>query len=68
MPHDAKPLNGLGQGVFELKDDYDTDTYRLVYAVQIGKALYATLDAYQKQSKLGIATSKNDIELLAKRI
>lgn len=64
-PH-SKPLKAVGQGVFELKDDYDTDTYRLVYAVQIGKPLYV-LHALQKKSKRGIATSKKDIQLIAKR-
>ena len=66
MPPHAKHLKGMGQGIFELKDGYDTDTYRLVYAVQIGKNLYV-LHAFQKKSRKGIATSKKDIELIARR-
>ena len=53
-------------GVFELRDDYVSDTYRLVYAVQIGKRLYV-LHAFQKKSKTGIATPQKDIDLIAKR-
>ena len=52
--------------MFELRDDYVSDTYRLVYAVQIGKRLYV-LHAFQKKSKTGIATPQKDIDLIAKR-
>ena len=65
MPPHAKPFKGVG-GVFELRDDYVSDTYRLVYAVQIGKRLYV-LHAFQKKSKTGIATPQKDIDLIAKR-
>ncbi len=66
MPPHAKPFKGVGRGVFELWDDYQSDTYRLVYAVQIGKRLYV-LHAFQKKSKTGIATTQKDINLIAKR-
>jgi len=64
-PH-SKMLKGLGSGVFEIKDDFDSNTYRLVYAVQIGKRLYV-LHAFQKKSKKGIATPPRDVELIARR-
>jgi phage-related protein len=38
-PH-AKPLRGIGSGVFEIVDDYDTNTYRAVYAVKVGESIY----------------------------
>jgi phage-related protein len=66
MPPHAKPFKGVGGGVFELRDDYVSDTYRLVYAVQIGKRLYV-LHAFQKKSKTRIATPQKDIDLIAKR-
>ena len=66
MPPPAKPFKGIGGGVFKIRDDYATDTYRLIYAVQIGKRLYV-LHAFQKKSKKGIATSKKDIDLISKR-
>ncbi len=64
-PH-AKPLKGIGAGIFEIKDDYETDTYRLVYAVKIGTRLYV-LHAFQKKSKTGVAASKKDVALIARR-
>ena len=64
-PH-SKMLKGLGSGVFEIRDDFDSNTYRLVYAVQIGKRLYV-LHALQKKSKKGIATPPRDVELITRR-
>lgn len=64
-PH-SKRLTGLGNGVFEIRDDFDSNTYRLVYAVQIGKRLYV-LHAFQKKSKKGIATPPRDVELITRR-
>ena len=66
MPPHAKPFKGVGSGIFEIRNDYATDTYRLIYAVQIGKRLYV-LHAFQKKSKKGIATSKKDVDLISKR-
>lgn len=64
-PH-GKTFKGIGSGAFEIKDDFDSDTYRLVYAVQIGTRLYV-LHAFQKKSKKGIATPKKDVDLIARR-
>jgi len=64
-PH-GKMFKGIGSGVFEIKDDFDSDTYRLVYAVQIGTRLYV-LHVFQKKSKKGIATPKKDVDLIARR-
>ncbi len=66
MPPHAKPFKGIASGVFEVKDDFETNTYRLVYAVQIGTRLYV-LHAFQKKSTMGIATSKKDIDLIVRR-
>ena len=64
-PH-SKMFKGVGSGVFEIKDDFDSNTYRLVYAVQIGNRLYV-LHAFQKKSKKGIATPKKEVDLIARR-
>ena len=64
-PH-SKPLQGLGSGILEIRDDFDSNTYRLVYAVQIGKRLYV-LHAFQKKSKKGIATPPRDVEVITRR-
>lgn len=64
-PH-AKPFKGVGSGVFEIAKPFDTNTYRAVYAVQIGKRMYV-LHAFQKKSKRGIATTQSDIDLIKSR-
>jgi phage-related protein len=66
MPKDAKPFKGIGPGVFEIALRYDADAYRTVLAVQLGKKIYV-LHAFQKKSKKGIATPRQDIDLIRKR-
>jgi phage-related protein len=63
----AKPLTGIGSGVMEIVSDYDTNTYRAVYAVNINDTIYV-LHTFQKKSKSGIATPKPDIELIKQRL
>ena len=66
-PDSAKPWNGLGSGVYELVEDFRGDTFRAVYAVQIGDAIHV-LHAFQKKSKSGIATPLPDVKLIEKRL
>ena len=65
--HAAKPLKGLGSGVFEIIENHNTDTYRAVYTVQFEKAVYV-LHCFQKKSKSGIATPQQDIKLIQRRL
>ena len=44
---DVKPLTGLGSGVLEVVSDFDTNTFRAVYAVRFREAVYV-LHAFQK--------------------
>lgn len=61
---DAKPLKGFkGAVILEVVEDFDTDTYRAVYTVKFEGVVYV-LHAFQKKSKRGIATPKQDIELI----
>jgi phage-related protein len=61
---DAKPLKGFkGAGVLEIVDNFDGDTYRAVYTVKFESAVYV-LHVFQKKSKSGIATPKQDIDLI----
>jgi phage-related protein len=63
----AKPLKGFkGAGVLEVVEDFDGDTYRAVYTVKFEGVVYI-LHAFQKKSKHGIATPKQDIELIEAR-
>lgn len=66
-PPSSKPMRGLESGVFEIADDYDTNTYRAVYTVKIGRSLYV-LHAFQKKSKRGIATPKKEIDQIKRRL
>ncbi len=42
-------------------DDYSSNTYRAVYTVRFADAVYV-LHVFQKKSKHGIATPKEEIE------
>lgn len=65
---DAKPFKGFkGAGVLEIVEDYDGDTYRAVYTVKLAGVVYV-LHAFQKKSKQGIATPKQDIDLIKERL
>jgi phage-related protein len=66
MPKDAKPFKGVGGGVFEIALRHDTEAYRTVLAVQLGRKIYV-LHAFQKKSKQGIATPKQDVDLIRQR-
>jgi phage-related protein len=60
----AKPLKGFkGAGVLEVVEDFDGDTYRAVYTLKLAGVVYV-LHAFQKKSKKGIATPKQDVELI----
>ena len=62
----AKPFKGVGSGVFEIALRFDKDAYRVIYAVQIANKIYV-LHAFQKKSRRGIETSKQDIGLIKRR-
>jgi phage-related protein len=67
-PSSAKPLAGFrGASVLEIVDDFQTDTYRAVYTVKFGDAVYV-LHAFQKKSKRGTATPKAEIDLIKRRL
>jgi phage-related protein len=58
------PLKGLG--IREIRDDFDRDTYRVVYTVKLTNAVYV-LHAFKKKSKFGISTPKHDIDVVKQR-
>ena len=64
---DAKPLTGLGSGVLEVVSHFVDDTYRTVYTVRFKAAVYV-LHAFQKKAKKGIATPKQEIDLVKHRL
>ena len=66
-PDVAKPLTGLGAGVWELALRTRGDAYRIVYALQLGDAIWI-IHAFQKKAKSGIATPKHEIDLVRERL
>ena len=67
MPDIAKPLTGFGSGVMELALRHRGDVYRTVYALQIGDDIWV-VHAFQKKSKTGIKTPRQDIDLIDERL
>ena len=67
MAEIAKPLRGLGGGVYEIALAYRSDAYRAVYAVRLGAAIWV-VHAFQKKSKTGIKTPQQEIELIRQRL
>lgn len=63
----AKPLKGMGSGVFEVALAWRGDAYRAVYAVQLGRDIWV-VHAFQKKSKTRIKTPKQETDLLAARL
>ena len=63
----AKPLKGFGSGVLEVVARHDGDTYRAVYTVRFETAVYV-LHAFQKKARRGIATPKQELDLVRRRL
>jgi len=62
-----KPLPQFGGGVFELRETFERNAFRFVYAVKLEKAVYV-LRAFMKKSKSGIGLPKLDVELIEARL
>ena len=63
----SKPWKGEGPGIFEIVEDYGGDAFRAVYTVGFAQAVYV-LHAFQKKSKSGIKTPKDDVDLIGERL
>ena len=67
MADTAKPMKGLGSGVFEVALPHRGDAFRAVYAVQIGADIWVA-HAFQKKSTQGIKTPKREIDVIRERL
>lgn len=67
--HDqTKPLRGFGAAdVLEVIEDWRGDTFRAVYTVRYAARVFV-LHVFQKKSKKGAATPKQDLELIKHRL
>jgi phage-related protein len=64
----AKVMQGFGgSGVLELIESDMGGTYRAVYTVKFSQAVFV-LHCFQKKSKKGIATPKEDMDLILARL
>ena len=67
-PSAAKPLRGFGgAGVLEIIENFADDAYRAVYTVKFQKVVYV-LHCFQKKSKHGIKTPRQEIDLIRQRL
>lgn len=62
----AKPFKGHGSGIFEIVSDYDRNTYRAIYVVNWRETIYV-LHVFQKKSKKGIKTPREEIVVIEER-
>jgi phage-related protein len=63
----AKPMQGLGAGIFEIALPFRGDAFRVVYAVRMGPDLWV-IHAFQKKATQGIRTPKHEIDLIRERL
>ena len=64
----AKVLKGFGgAGVLEVVEDDVGGTYRAVYTVKFAEAVFV-LHCFQKKSKSGITTPKEDMDIIRIRL
>jgi phage-related protein len=63
----AKPMYGLGPGVFEIALQFRGDAFRVVYAVQLADEIWV-VHAFQKKSTKGVKTPKREIDLIKDRL
>jgi phage-related protein len=64
----AKPMHGFGSaGVLEIVEDRRGNAYRAVYCVRFAAAVFV-LHVFQKKSKTGTATPRQDMDLIRARL
>ncbi len=63
----AKPMQGLGSGVFEIALPFRGDAYRVVYAVQLATEIWV-VHAFQKKSTQAVKTPKREIDPIKDRM
>ena len=63
----AKPMHGLGSGVFEIAVPFRGDAFRVVYAVQLAEEIWV-MHTFQKKSTQGFKTPLREIDLIKDRL
>ena len=63
----AKPMRGMGSGVFEIAMPFRGDAFRVVYAVHLSDEIWV-VHAFRKKSTQGIKTPQRQIDLIQDRL
>ena len=63
----AKPLKGLGSGVFQIALPFRGDAFRVIYGVQIAEGIWV-VHAFQKKSVRGVETPQREIDVVRQRL
>jgi phage-related protein len=63
----VKPMHSMGSGVFEIAVPFRGDAFRVVYAVQLGDAIWV-VHAFQKKATRGIKTPQREVDLVRDRL
>ena len=63
----AKPMRGLGSGVFEIAVAFKGDAFRVVYTVNLDPDIWV-VHAFQKKSTQGIRTPKRETDVISARL
>ena len=66
-PADWKPFDEVGAGTREIRIREASGIYRVMYVAKFEEAIYV-LHCFQKKSKRGVATPKQDIDLIERRL
>src|ERR1700730_6748992 len=59
----AKPMQGIGSGVFEIALPFKGDAFRVVYAVPLSDEIWV-VHAFQKISTQGVTTPRREIDTI----
>lgn len=65
-PNNATPFQEGGDGVYEIKVNCDTNTYRTMYVAKLRKGVYV-LHSFNKKSKKGKETPPNEVAKIKAR-
>ncbi len=63
----GEAVQGVDGGVFEIALRHRGDAFRIIYAVQIGAALWV-IHAFKKKSRTGIKTPQMEVDLIRERL
>lgn len=63
----AKPMRGLGPGIFEIAIRFRGDAFRIIYSVLLAEEVWV-IHAFRKKSTHGIKTPQREIDLIKDRL